>query len=283
MKTNYPVRNSQQEQFLASMQGWIKAKNAARCQEFAEKIGREKDENGLPALMELLRLPSGFVRRRTNASLCAAREAAVYAIAQIDSPDALACVGIALFNSCAEVRAAASQILNQAGSRASDPLARMMHWKQNWSVEGMRVLLYTLGTTRNANAGPALARVIMGELPLAPPRWSRKASCAVLPLVVVEALVVMWGLIELGIGNWWAVLLAASAGVFFAVMDLAIFLAVRNTVSASERRSLTVAGCEALWMLGDKKALGTLLFNSGVPKRILRRWRIAASWHCCQS
>jgi hypothetical protein len=262
---NYPVRNGEEHRLHETMKTLLHGKRYDECRAFAEQAGQERNFDAVPALMELLKLPSGWWNRRPSVAQCAAREAAVYAIAQIAASDSLSCVGIALFNPCAGVRAAASKVLYDAGGNAADPLIRMLTWKQNWSVEGMRVLIGLLGGSANRNAGPALARIMFGELPAEPPRWSQGVMASITTLTAAEILGLMTLLALMGMDVLAVLPLFLALAVFVAFVNLFIVVPIRHSRHQSERRSLALAACEALRTLGDKKAIPALLTAS-------RRW-----------
>lgn len=252
---NYPIRNAKQRIYSDRMRAWIKAKDANACILFVAEMAQSKNADALPALMELLRVPNSLWKRRREAEMCEVREAAVRAIAHIDAPDALSCIGIALFSPCTGVRAVASQLLHQAGSSVAEPLARMLTWRHNWSVEGMCILLYLLGNSKNPNAGQPLMRVVRGGLPIVPPRRKFEVCFELLPLVIFEAVLLLsmaamnaFSLSE-GLG---------TLGICIAV-NAFIFSTSRTQIKDKEWHSLMVAACEGLQMLGDTKAIPTLL------------------------
>lgn len=262
---NYPVRTTPEQTLYDTMKTLLRGKRFDECRLLAEDAGQERNSDAIPALMLLLKIPHNRWQCRTTSALCEAREAAVHAVAQIGAPDALSCVGVALFNPCANVRAAASNVLNGAGQQAADPLIRMLSWKQDWSVEGMRVLLYTLGGSGNFSAGPALARVIFGNLPVPPPRWQRGLLSTVLKVTAGEMLALML------LMGWYGVNLSSMSGflltmsMVMSVINLFIVSPIRSSKTRTEQRSLAVAACDALRTLGDKKAIPALMTAS-------RRW-----------
>lgn len=259
---NYPVRNAKQRIYRDRMHAWIKAKDSRACLLFVAEMTQSKSPDALPALMELLRVPDSLWKYRRAAEMCEVREAAVRAIAQIDAPDALSCIAVALFHPCTGVRAAASQILHEAGEKAAEPLARILTWRQNWSVEGMCILLYLIGNSKNPSATQPLMRAVVGELPLVPPRRKKDAYIELLPLLVFEAILflVMVGMSAFYLTDGFGILLGLLGGSI--ILNGGLLSAMRSSIPQKEKRAMEIAACEALQMLGDKKAIPTLFLAS---------------------
>jgi len=134
-------------------------------------------------------------------------------------------------------------------------------------VEGMRVLLYLLGSSKNPNARQPLMRVVKGELPLVPPRRNSEAALDLLPFVIVEAMLalILFGMMGFELQDGSGILVGLL--IIFAAFVSFFFFKCRTQIPHKEQSSLRVAACESLRMLCEKKAIPTLLAASQGEER----------------
>ncbi len=166
--------------------GWdkaLKTGDIVTCLRLARDAGHLRQADSAPSLAKLF-APTRGIRsywRKRSVEWTEVRTTAVEALACIpDAPprtasqslDAVAALVEALFDPVNEVRTAAHTRLILHGEEAALCLRNRLSANKDWSLIGMRGVIDTLGTLKNLESGPTVARVLLRHLPQEPTRWS---------------------------------------------------------------------------------------------------------------
>ncbi|HLK58495.1 MAG TPA: HEAT repeat domain-containing protein [Chthonomonadaceae bacterium] len=229
------------------------------CRWWVEWGGKQPPEAAVPALCALLQPPKGAMDRLRwrGEAWGLVRAAAVEALSTFNDPRAIEpLVHTLVYDPNPYVRSNTAAALCKFGSEAVPEMLATLRRAENWPLSGMNALLRTLGDLKDQRAGPLLAKILFGDLPLSPSRWKRQ------PFVWSASLSALVSTLPLSLDMPLPVRLLISLMAFLPVWSLTylmVCLPIGYLRQEQDRSALAQAAADALIALRDKNALPSML------------------------
>lgn len=144
--------------------------------------------------------------------------------------------------------------------------------RREWNRAQMRGLIHLLGQMGDKSVAPMLARVLFGEYPLSPRRWSKQAFLYLLLPVLAPVLCVIWwldGVPGMGFSQAWLIGLIAG-GLLYSLIAVFALLPICSVKLAGEQSEIALTALYSLENLQDKKAIPSLIVIATSARAQLR-------------
>lgn len=209
--------------------------NAKECCRLAQEAAHLHDLGTIRALHALVNHRTLTGRQRFEP----ARIAAIEALATIGNISSLPILTAAILDRSPAIQQAASRAVLTYGPAATDALLATLERPGNWPLSGMKTLIATIGKLGQTFCAPALARVMIGQLPKAPIRWK---------LIHIVPATVTWSIIWLTLFQSWDAYSSVTLTLLMfpylflhALILIPIYLAVKNREQKEIIRMLDTA------------------------------------------
>ena len=250
------------------------------CRLLAEQSGTQRNAAAITLLAQIARPPRRWRERLRyrNPGWREARLAAIDALQNIGSMLAIESLIPALFDPDPIIKRQAADALRSFGSYAVQLLLHALR-RHEWTVTDMTLVIELLRDLNDKQAGPTLARVLLGTLPAECNRWVR--NIITYPYFAISGFFMLLALLFalrsegfsgslLGLLLW---LPACLLGGLFAMLPLGFFVfwPINSVIAKDERGQLAETAAAALTHLQDKNSLPSVIEAAFGAKRSIHR------------